>query len=119
RPRRGLRRRRARRPPAPRRSGRTPAQGRPRLLISAGSAGLQPDPDSPGLVRFLAHVTRRLSSSVLLLALTLGSSAQREQSAPAVTEIRLPGKRAVARLWNERADDGRIVPHYSVSADGE
>jgi subtilisin family serine protease len=36
-----------------------------------------------------------------------------------VTEIRVPGKRAVARVWSERAPDGQLVPHYSVSADGE
>jgi len=38
---------------------------------------------------------------------------------PDVTEIRVPGKRAAARLWTQRTSDGRLAPHYSVSVDGE
>ncbi len=63
----------------------------------------------------------RAHALVLLLACgaTLSASPQRERAAPVVTEIRVPGKRSVARIWNERALDGRLVPHYSVSVDGE
>ena len=62
-----------------------------------------------------------LATSVLVLsiALTTTVSAQRGGGASGVTEIRVPGKRAVARVWSERASDGRLVPYFSVSADGE
>jgi subtilase family protein len=60
-----------------------------------------------------------LASLCLLPALLGPAGAQQGRAVPVVTELRVPGKRAVARVWNARGPDGREVPHYSVSADGE
>src|SRR5512134_1500806 len=59
---------------------------------------------------------RPLASLVLALGCPVASvvHAQAARGAPEVREIRVPGKRAVARVWDERA-----VPHYSVSLDGQ
>jgi hypothetical protein len=57
-----------------------------------------------------------VAACVVLFAPELRLAAQ---GARAVREIHVPGQRAAARLWSEPDASGRLVPHYSLSLDGE
>jgi len=58
--------------------------------------------------------------ALLGCALLLGTSLPLARpQRPTIDEIHVPGKRAVARVWQAPGPGGRPVPYYSVSLDGE
>lgn len=62
-----------------------------------------------------------MRSLLLAFALTLTPSLSSPQVAGPtdVREIAVPGRAARARLWSEPDPQGRVVPHYALSLDGE
>ncbi len=79
-------------------------------------------------MKFLSGSSVVLFSSLVLLASGVTPRAQREARAPQrearahtsdSLEIRVPGSNARARVWTETDAEGREVPFYSLSLDGQ